>query len=128
MSYTTTPGLGLQLPVPGSGQAWQTSVYNSNLSKIDQAIRNLQYATGRPRTGRTTITQDIGAGSSRTVTANFPSGQFTAAPNVVASATSSRINAAINDVDANQVTFAAGNWTSNIVNGTVIHWYAIPAS
>lgn len=47
MSYTVTP-LGLQLPVPGSGQAWSTSVYNSNLTKIDAAVTALQGLVGTP--------------------------------------------------------------------------------
>lgn len=50
MSYTTTP-LGLQLPVPGSGQAWSTAVYNSNLTKLDTAIGVLQDSVGTPTAG-----------------------------------------------------------------------------
>ncbi len=37
MTYTTTD-LGLQLPVPGSGEKWSTSVYNTNLTKLEDAI------------------------------------------------------------------------------------------
>ncbi len=47
MSYTTTP-LGLQLPVPGSGEAWSTSVYAQNLGKISTAIETLQSQVGAP--------------------------------------------------------------------------------
>lgn len=50
MSYTVTP-LGLQLPVPGSGQAFSTAVYNSNLTKLDTAIGALQQAAGTPTSG-----------------------------------------------------------------------------
>ena len=35
MTYTTTPELGLQEAVPGSGQAFETTAINSNWGKID---------------------------------------------------------------------------------------------
>lgn len=50
MTYTVTP-LGLQLPVPGSGQAFSTAVYNANLTKLDAAITALQAAAGTPVAG-----------------------------------------------------------------------------
>lgn len=41
MTYTTTE-LGLQLPVPGSGQAWSTAVYNQNLQKLEDAVKGIR--------------------------------------------------------------------------------------
>lgn len=46
MTYTTTD-LGLQLPVPGSGEKWSTAVYNANLQKLEAAI-TAQANTGKP--------------------------------------------------------------------------------
>jgi hypothetical protein len=48
MTYTVT-SLGLQLPDPGTGQAWQTSVYNANLQKINDAIAALAGVQVRQR-------------------------------------------------------------------------------
>lgn len=35
MSYTTTTRLGLKKAVPGSNQAFETSIFNENLDKVD---------------------------------------------------------------------------------------------
>lgn len=42
MSYTVSPILEMQLPVVGSGQAFETVVVNANFLKIDTAVGVLQ--------------------------------------------------------------------------------------
>ncbi len=128
MSYTTTPGLGLQLPVPGSGQAWQTSVYNSNLSKIDQAIRNLKFNTGTIKVGKVNV-GDIAPNAANRKVVNFPSGSFTAPPVVVGCADNSRVNFGIaTEATASSFELTAGDWTPIGATNTTVYWHAIPAS
>lgn len=55
MSYQAAlPNTGVLLPVPGSGQAWEVTVYNANLTDVDTAI-------GLDRGRLTTIESKIGS-------------------------------------------------------------------
>lgn len=127
MSYTTT-ALGLRLPVTGSGQTWSTAVYNDNLSKLEAAIVALQKAKNvRITSGRVTHGNNIPAnsfGSDRTI--NFPTGLFTAPPDVVAVASNSRIVCAV-DVAVTTATRAIiglRNASDNGAGDLTITWYA----
>lgn len=44
MTYTTTPVLGMKLPVVGSGQAFETTEVNANFLRIDTGVGDLQTA------------------------------------------------------------------------------------